>query len=160
MAIADSDFKQALGRWPSGVTVITASRNGHHHGMTASAFVSVSLNPKLVLVSLDVTTVTLTVIREVGAFAVNVLAQEQASVSSHFASKATERDRFAGIAHELGENGAPLVNGALAQLECQVYALHPAGDHVLVVGEVTRVVVSQGQPLLYFDRAYGRFSPQ
>jgi flavin reductase (DIM6/NTAB) family NADH-FMN oxidoreductase RutF len=158
MSIDEQEFKRALGRWPSGVTVVTASDGGRLHGMTASAFSSVSLNPKLISVCLDLATITLELVRNSMHFAINVLATTQAPISSHFASKATEAFRFRGIEFVLGNNQCPLIVGAIAQLECKVFAIHLAGDHVLLIGEVERVQIAPGDPLLYFDRHYGTFT--
>jgi flavin reductase (DIM6/NTAB) family NADH-FMN oxidoreductase RutF len=160
MPIDVSEFKRALGKWPSGVTVVTASEGTRLHGMTASSFASVSLDPRLISVCLDLATNTLELVRASQCFAINVLAKSQATISTHFASKATESDRFRGIEYQVGANGCPLIVGAVAQLECRVFAAHAAGDHVLLIGEVERVSVTDGDPLLYFDRRYGEFSPQ
>ncbi len=154
MSIAEEDFKAALARWASGVTVVTAAHDGVLHGMTASSFTSVSLSPPLISICLDRGTRTLPLIESSGHFAVNVLGAEQAAVSNHFASSRTESDRLGGQTFSMGTLGCPLLAGALAHLQCKVFAIYPGGDHVIVLGEVATSQLGEGDPLLYFNGAY------
>lgn len=158
MSVAESEFRRALGSWASGVTVVTASTAGVDHGMTVSSFTSVSLVPPLVSVCLDLGTRTLELVQISGAFAVNVLAADQAADSNHFASRATEDRRLEGRSFTRGGNGCALLDGALVHLECDVFGIHAAGDHLIVVGRVSRVSVRDAEPLMYFRGAYGSFS--
>lgn len=154
MPLDPEQFKRALRSWPSGVTVVTTQADGALHGMTASAFTSVSLSPPLVSVCLGENTRTLALIERSRVFAVNVLAQSQAAVSNHFASPETEDARFEGQHYSVGANGCPRLDGALVQIECEVHSILTAGDHRIVVGHVAATDVGQGVPLVYWDGSY------
>ena len=158
MAISPDDFKAALGRWATGVTIVTARAGDRVHGMTVSAFTEVSLDPPLVVVCADKSSNTLPLIEEGRVFAVNVLARDQEALSNKFASKKDEWQRFDGLEYDEGETGAPLLRGTVANLDCRVVHAHDHGDHVLFVGEVVEVRVSDRKPLLYFGGGYGDFS--
>lgn len=156
MSISAADFKRALGQFASGVTVVTTrDAGGTPLGLTVSAFCSVSLDPPLVLVSVDLRSETVRGFDESGLFAVSVLAEGQEAVSHRFAFAA---EKF-GDGLEHGAHGLPLVRGALAHLECRVAARHEAGDHLLYVGEVLRLQAHPGRPLLYHAGRYGRLLP-
>lgn len=159
MSIPESEFRAALSLWPSGVAVVTAAHDGILHGMTVSSFSSVSLSPPLVSVCLDRETKTLPLIERSARFAINVLSRDQAAISGHFASKRTEEDRLGGQRYSLGPSGCPLLHGALVQLECEVFASYPGGDHVIVVGQVTATERAVGEPLLYFNGGYRSLAP-
>ena len=154
MPVSGDEFRSALARWGSGVAIVTAAAGDRIHGMTVSAFSSVSLDPPLVLVCADKTSNTLGVIHEGGVFAVNILAAGQRELSNKFASKTDEHLRFEGVAWRPGRTGAPILEGALAALDCRVEAAHDAGDHVIYVGRVEAVEVTHGEPLVYFGGAY------
>ncbi|MBJ20775.1 MAG: flavin reductase family protein [bacterium] len=159
MGINAEEFRQAMGAWPSGVTVIT-SRNGEQvHGMTVSDFSGASLEPPLALVCASKTAVTTGVIEEGKCFGVNVLRADQDALSNRFASKKEGVDRFEGVETFDGKTGAPLLSGALVNLDCRLVAVHDAGDHVLCVGEIEEAHVREGEPLLFFRGGYGRFEP-
>ena len=151
MAVTAEDFRRALSRFASGVTVVTVHHE-HPHGMTASAFASVSLDPPLVLVCLDQTSRTRSLLLEKGSFAINVLGSEQEEVSRAFAKRGTKP--FASLSHHSGETGNPLLDGAIAWLECTVHQVVEMGDHDIVVGEVVCADAAAGDPLLYFDQGY------
>jgi flavin reductase (DIM6/NTAB) family NADH-FMN oxidoreductase RutF len=159
MAVTSQDFKSALRQWASGVTVVAVTRDALRHGMTVSSFASVSLEPPLISICLDRATRAPTMIEITRQFAVSVLAADQAAVSNHFASPKTAERRFEGQVYSVGVNGCALLGGVAAHLECSVFALHEAGDHVLVVGEVQRVEVFDRAPLLYGGGSYGAFAP-
>jgi len=143
-------FKTALSRFASGVTVVTVDADGTKHGMTASSFASVSLDPPRVLVCLDKSSRTRALLSD--TFAVNVLSAEQESVSRSFAGKG---DRpFDTLDHEVGSSGAPLIRGALAWIECETSSIVDGGDHDIVVGDVLTCTSSDGRPLIYFSRTY------
>lgn len=154
MPVSADEFRAALARWASGVAIVTAAAGDRIHGMTVSAFASVSLEPPLVLVCADKTSHTLEVLEAGRVFAVNVLAAGQQTLSSRFASKKDEHRRFEGVAWRRGATGAPLVEGALASLDCRVVAAHDAGDHVIYVGQVEAAEVRRGEPLVYHAGAY------
>ncbi|MEM7411901.1 MAG: flavin reductase family protein [Myxococcota bacterium] len=155
MSVEAEEFKQVLGRWATGVTIVTARHEERVHGMTVSAFTEVSLSPPLVLVCADREANTLPVIRDGGVFAVNILARDQEALSNKFASKKDEWTRFEGLTTDTAETGAPLLQGAVANLDCRVAALHEHGDHVVCVGEVAAVRYSDREPLLYHRGRYG-----
>ena len=158
MTLSTDDFRAALGRWASGVTIVTSRAGERIHGMTVSDFGGVSAEPPMVLVCADKGAVTLEVIREGRCFAVNVLARDQEALSNKFASKKQEWERFEGLEYDAGPTGAPLLQGTVANLDCRVVGSHEHGDHVVCVGEVVDVRVSDRKPLLYFGGGYGDFA--
>ncbi|MEK9671532.1 MAG: flavin reductase family protein [Rhodospirillaceae bacterium] len=148
-------FRKALACFASGVTVVTAPGDGEGPvGVTVSSFCSVSLDPPLVLVCLDNRTGCIRMFETPGqAFAVNVLAGDQARLSDDFAGR--QVTDFHGHAYAAGENGAPVLAGALAHLECVVHAVHDGGDHRIVVGRVTHLSSDREKPpLVYFHSKY------
>jgi flavin reductase (DIM6/NTAB) family NADH-FMN oxidoreductase RutF len=158
MAVDAEAFRAALRCWPSGVTILTSRAGDAIHGMTVSAFASVSLEPPLVLVCAEKTTITNGVIEKGGVFAANVLAADQQELSNRFASKKDEHRRFDGVAWTQAVTGAPILSGVVTALDCRVTAAHDAGDHVIYVGSVEAVVPGEGKPLVYHDSAYRRLA--
>jgi flavin reductase (DIM6/NTAB) family NADH-FMN oxidoreductase RutF len=154
MPCSADEFRAALARWPSGVAIVTAAAGDRVHGMTVSAFASVSLSPPLVLVCADKTSNTLELLEAGRVFAVNVLAADQQALSVRFASKKDEHLRFQGVAWRRGATGAPLIEGTVASLDCRVVAAHDAGDHVIYVGQVEAAEVRAGEPLVYHAGLY------
>jgi 3-hydroxy-9,10-secoandrosta-1,3,5(10)-triene-9,17-dione monooxygenase reductase component len=154
MPVTAVAFRKALAHWASGVAIVTAASGERVHGMTVSAFCSVSLDPPLVLVCADKTSITLELIEEGRVFAANLLGAGQEALSDRFASKKDEHRRFEGLAWRRGVTGAPILPGVLAVLDCRVVAGHDAGDHVIYVGRVETVEVATGAPLLYYGGAY------
>lgn len=157
MTISSDEFRAALGSWPTGVTIITSRAGEEIHGMTVSDFSGASLSPPLVLVCASKTSVTTGVIEKGQCFGVNILRAHQSELSNRFASKKDEFKRFEGVGYHSAQTGAPLLDDALVNLDCRLVATHDAGDHVLCVGEIDSVRVQQGDPLVYFRGAYGRF---
>lgn len=150
-------FRDALSRFASGVTVISAiGTDGKDQGMTVSAFTSLSLNPPLVLACIDVTATVHPHLRAAPYFGISMLAVGQEGVSARFAEHGI--DRFAGIDRTHAPEGPPLVEGAVAHLVCRRTEIYPGGDHVILVGEVVRAAVFPGEPLVYVQRAYARIS--
>jgi flavin reductase (DIM6/NTAB) family NADH-FMN oxidoreductase RutF len=147
-------FKQALRGWASGVTVVTSRAGDKVHGMTVSAFSSVSADPPLVLVCANQSSTTHSVIEEGGIFAVNILAQHQEDISNVFASSKNEDSRLERVDWSHGETGAPLIDESLASLECKVRSAHREGSHTIYIGEVEAVHVNEAAPLLYFGGGY------
>ncbi|MEO0323576.1 MAG: flavin reductase family protein [Myxococcota bacterium] len=155
-AVDAGTFKAALRRWCSGVTVVTSAGGAGPHGMTVSAFSSVSASPPLVLVCCNRTSNSYGVMVESGIFGVNVLAAGQEALSARF-SDAKLVDRFAGIDWSPGaRTGAPLLAGAAMQLECRTRRTHDEGTHAIFIGEVVAADSADVQPLLYHDGAYAR----
>ncbi|MCK9606346.1 MAG: flavin reductase family protein [Methylomonas sp.] len=159
MSVDASQFKNALKLWASGVTVVTAqSEQQGLKGMTATSFSSVSVDPPQILVCLNQNTDTGAVVLEQKQFAVNILGTEQQDVSNQFAGGGTQEERFANVAWESGEHGAPLLTESLASLECKVVDQVLAGTHWIVIGAVQKVVCRDGEPLLYYSGAYRQLS--
>lgn len=150
MSIAPHEFRETLGRFASGVTVVTLSHEGERRGMTANAFVSVSLTPPLILVSVARTAHMHARLLEVERFGVNVLSSSQQAMSTHFAGKPDAGLSVPWMDHE----GLPLIGGAVAQLVCTKTEAHEAGDHTLFIGEVEYSRYTDDDPLLYFRGAY------
>lgn len=149
-------FRDALGRFPTGVTLVsTLAADGTPMVMTASSFTSVSLDPLLVLVCVAHSTRFHAPVLAAGRWAVSLLAAHQVDLSRRFAVHGRDADSsLAGVVHHPGPcTGAPLLDGALATLECATVATHPAGDHTIVVGEVLDVAVGEDQvPALVWHR--------
>jgi flavin reductase (DIM6/NTAB) family NADH-FMN oxidoreductase RutF len=155
--IAADEFRRALGHFATGVTTVTTlDADGRPTGLTASAFTSVSLDPPLILVCVDHKSQSYPPLLERRRFGVNVLGREQEAISKRFAS--TRLDKFDGVPHRVGEFGVPLIDGALAQLECVTVSTHVEGDHTIFVGRVERVHLGTGEPLIYYRGRYDRLS--
>jgi flavin reductase (DIM6/NTAB) family NADH-FMN oxidoreductase RutF len=153
--IGAGDFRHVLGHFASGVTVITTiDADKRPAGLTASAFTSVSLDPPLILVCVDHKSQTYPSLLERGRFAVNFLTVDQQDVSRRFAS--TKLDKFEVLPYRMSELGLPLLDGALAYLECTTVNTHVEGDHTIFVGLVERASAVDGEPLLYFRGKYDR----
>jgi flavin reductase (DIM6/NTAB) family NADH-FMN oxidoreductase RutF len=152
-----TSFRQALGQFASGITVVTTrDAAGLPLGLTVSAFISVSLEPPLVLVSLDGRSEVHAGLEASGVFGLSVLAEGQDAVSRRFARPG--RDKFAELPLRVGERGLWLIPDALAQIECEVRAVHRAGDHLLYVGEIVSIAVRPGRPLVYHRGGYRRLA--
>jgi flavin reductase (DIM6/NTAB) family NADH-FMN oxidoreductase RutF len=149
-------FRSVLGRFASGVTIVTTrDAAGEDHGMTVSAFCSLSLTPPLVLVCIEHSATMHDAIRSADAFAVSILASGQEALSRRFSSPESSH-RFDGIGYSRGANGAPLIDDALAHIECRRIAHHPGGDHSLVIGEVVAATAYDERPLLYYRGGYAQ----
>ncbi|MBF0560873.1 MAG: flavin reductase family protein [Alphaproteobacteria bacterium] len=153
MTVDSHSFRNALGCFATGVTVVTTvSGEGRSVGVTVSAFSSVSLQPPLVMVCLGRQTSSVEAFCS-GFFAVNVLREDQKEIAIRFATRAD--DKWAKTNYETWEGGSPILPGCVANLECRVAAVHEAGDHLIIVGEVVRLAYAGGgHPLLYFRSAY------
>jgi flavin reductase (DIM6/NTAB) family NADH-FMN oxidoreductase RutF len=156
MALDSREFRNALGNFATGVTIVTArSRTGEPLGLTANSFNSVSLDPPLVLFSLNRQSYSLKSFEEAGNFAINVLRDDQQDISQVFAQAVT--DKWQGLAFETWESGAPIFSRALAVFDCATHAVHDGGDHLIFVGRVLRFMHDpDGRPLLYFRGNYGK----
>lgn len=157
--ISRAGFREILSQFASGVTVVTARDADGPVGFTATGFTSVSLVPPLILVCInkDASAHEATVASEY--FGVSILDESQAWIATQFAR--SNIDRFVGVALRTPVAArAPLIEGALAQLECKRHALHVAGDHTILVGEVLAGAVGVGRPLLHFSRRFGAFVPE
>ena len=152
--LTSDEFRNVIGHFASGVTVITAVHDERGYGTTASAVTSLSLEPPMMLVCLDRESQTGGVIVEEGRFAVNILGEDQADLAVRFATKAP--DKFDGVATTRGEYGDPLLADALATLECRVVEQTTGGTHVVFFGEVERGSARAGAPLAYYRGQFGR----
>jgi flavin reductase (DIM6/NTAB) family NADH-FMN oxidoreductase RutF len=155
MPVTDDEFRAALGHFASGVTVVTShDAGGRPHGITVSAFSSVSLTPPLVAVCIDRTCTSHEAIAQSGRFVVNILADDQEVLSRHFSSRLA--DKFDGIAFAPGAEGIPVLAGTLANLECRTRSTFDGGDHTIFIGEVEHTHIAGGAPLLYYRGGYAR----
>jgi flavin reductase (DIM6/NTAB) family NADH-FMN oxidoreductase RutF len=147
---AARELRNVMGRFATGVTVVTTTHRDTIHGMTANAFLSVSLRPPLVLVSLGRCRMS-EMLPRTGRYGVSVLAADQERFAAHFAGQrvSDEDPRF------VWENDLPLLDGALAHVGCRVVDVHPAGDHVLWIGEVEHLYHREGEPLLFYTGRFG-----
>ena len=149
--IATPLFKKTLAQWASGVTVITTLRGEAAHGMTASSFSSLSLDPPLVLVSVDLRAQLHQLLPETGRYGVSILARGQDSLSSHFAGRPSNDLEIPWVEAE----GLPFLDGAVAHLACDVFDALPAGDHIIYIGRITHAQVwPDRDPLLYHSGKY------
>jgi flavin reductase (DIM6/NTAB) family NADH-FMN oxidoreductase RutF len=141
-------LRQALGRFATGVTVVTTrAPSGKLEGLTANSFTSVSLDPPLVLWSLQKSAPSLESFRASGFFAVNVLGVHQHNHCQHFARPAP--DKFLDVPHEVGLGGCPLLNDSLARFECSTHSVVEGGDHLIFIGRVERAEHLDGDPLIF-----------
>ncbi len=146
----DRMFRNAMGKFTTGVTVVTTKLGEEIHGMTANAFMSVSLNPKLVVVSVDHKATMKRYISNSGKFAISFLKQEQKDLSAYFAGQIEEtRDIDFYWFHEL-----PTIKGALVNMVCDLQDVIDAGDHTLFIGKVTDLVIREGDPLAFYEGKY------
>jgi flavin reductase (DIM6/NTAB) family NADH-FMN oxidoreductase RutF len=156
MAISSEAFRNALSHFPAGVTITTVRTGEHIHGLTVSAFASVSADPPLITVIIDKKHHAHAMLEEEGAvFAVNFLRRGQEELSNRFAW-VKDQDRFAEGSWGTAETGAPILVDAMAWLDCRVHARHAAGTHTVVIGEVVAagVPTDDTPPLLYWRRGY------
>ena len=160
MAVDSEKFRNALSRFPSGVTVVTAAApGGGLCGVTVSAFSSLSLNPPLILICLDDVTENLAAYTEGAGFCVNILADDQKEISNIFAFPGPTPP-FEKAPYELGLHGAPMLKNVLATLECRRVATHRGGDHTIIIGHVDRAAWRDtGEPLIYAGGAYRSLQP-
>jgi len=155
-------FRRVAGTFATGVTVITVEREpGQVHGMTANSFTSVSLDPILVLVCVSHEARLLSFLKTQRRFGVSILRHDQQVISEHFAKpeQSLEASSQLGIRFLWTETGVPLLEGALAHLACNLMTEHPAGDHVIFVGEVESMDYQEGEPLLFHRGRYRRLAP-
>lgn len=154
------DYRAAMRQWPSGVTVVTIVEDGQRHGMTASAFTSVSIAPPMVLVVVDRRWRSHDVIARTGVFCVNVLADDQSARSDRFAGRhGADADRFEGVPVSTAVTGCPCFDDAVAWFDCTVEQAHPAGDHTIYVGRVAACRGTDDRtPLVFHNTRYDRLA--
>jgi flavin reductase (DIM6/NTAB) family NADH-FMN oxidoreductase RutF len=157
MALSSTEFRRAMGCFATGVTIITVDLEGEVHGMTANAFASVSLDPMLVLVCVDHTTRTHAHMHAKKRFGINVLSEDQRAISEYYARPERTHEQAeaeAGARFDRTQHGTPMLQGALAYLECRLHSAQDAGDHTIFIAEVEQVVVSENEPLLFYRGKY------
>jgi len=162
-------FKAAMGRFTAGVTVVTTHADGIDHGMTASAFCSLSLEPPLVLVCIKAKNQTYDLVKSAGSFIINILSRDHEAISNRFAggyiddagrwqSWPADRDKFADIGTTRSErSGALILDGCLANVDCTLETVHDGGDHGIFVGRIQAIALADGEqmdPLAYFGGRY------
>jgi len=153
------EFRKVLGCYPTGVCVVTSVEPaGQPVGMSIGSFTSVSLDPPLVAFFPDRRSTTWTRIRSTGRFCVNVLGDHEEAISRCFATPTA--DKFTGIAHRTSNLGLPILDGVVAWIDCRIHAVHKAGDHFIVVGDVVSLAAEHpAQPLLFHNGGYGQLNP-
>ena len=163
MSLSPAEFRKAMGCFATGVTIVTVDLDGEVHGMTANAFASVSLDPLLLLVCVDHSARTHAHLHAKKRFGINVLAEDQRAISEYYAQPAYTHERAeqeAGARFERTAQGTPMLQGALAYLECKLQSAQEAGDHTIFIAEVEDVVVREGEPLLFFRGAYRKIGEE
>lgn len=148
------EFRDALGRFATGVTVVTTMTGEGPVGITANSFASVSLDPPIVLWSIARSSKRFAAFAGCEHFVVHVLGEEQLDLGRRFARSG---NAFGGLDHELNQQGVPLLAGCLSRFECTRMAAHDGGDHLIVVARVTGAALRDGEPLLFSGGGYGRF---
>lgn len=157
--VSPDAFRRAMASFAASVTVVTCvDGRGRHHGMTATAFSSVSLEPPLCLVCIDKGASVLPAFRESGHFAVNMLASDQEDLSIRFAGP--DDARFDGVGWRAGASGCALIAGAIATVECRLTEVVSGGDHDILLGLVVSTAIGEGAPLLYFRGGYADIVPR
>lgn len=154
-AIEPCRFREALGHYASGITVITSHHDGEPVGFTCQSFYSVSMSPALVSFSVISRSASYPKIRQAGRFMVNILSGEQVGISNRFAQRGT--DKWQGVQWQISPLGNPIIAGSIHWLDCEIHAEHAAGDHLIVIGEVkalSQQASADAQPLLYFKGQY------
>lgn len=155
MSLDPDAFRAVLGRFATGVTVVTATdAQGVDHGMTVSAFSSLSLNPPRVLICIEHSASMHALLLETPHFAVNILSDAQEKMARRFA--ATGAQRFTGVGFTRGDRNLPILNDVLAYVECRRVAVHEGGDHSIIVGETETAIVRDGKPLLYYRGGFAQ----
>lgn len=155
MAVDSQELRRVMGHFATGVTVITTKDvDGNHNGLTANAFMSLSLSPPLVVISVDKGATCYACFELQNGFTVNFLSEEQEEISRRFATKGV--DKFAGVQWHAGNNGAAIIEGAVGHVECKITQCHDGGDHTIVVGEILNVAANGERPLLFFKGKYQR----
>jgi flavin reductase (DIM6/NTAB) family NADH-FMN oxidoreductase RutF len=161
MGISRDEFRRTMGRFATGVTIITTREGEHLHGMTANAVTSLSLDPMQVLVCIDRTADTHDILQKAGFFAVNVLAHDQQELCRRFATKDDGWSHaIEEIPHRIGLTGAPIIEGAIAYLDCRTVTEHHGGDHTIFIGEVLEAKeLRDADPLVFYAGKFGGFEP-
>lgn len=151
--IDDQTFREAMGKFATGITIVTTAYEGETQGMTVNAFMSVSLQPKLIAVSIGNQAEMYQTLQKTDRFGISILKEDQKDLSMIFA-KQKEKDREL---HYIEHEGIPLLRDSLATLSCTTQNIVEAGDHMILIAEVNHLTVDEGSPILYFDGNYESF---
>jgi flavin reductase (DIM6/NTAB) family NADH-FMN oxidoreductase RutF len=155
LSVTPDEFRSVLGRFPSGVTVVTTKNgDGSDEGMTVSAFCSVSLEPPLVLICIEKNASAHKALTTASGFVINILAATQEQIARRFSI--VDIDRFEGVGYSRSQSGFALLDDVLGIIECARFAMHDAGDHTIIVGEVEAARAQSGTPLLYYRGGYAQ----
>ena len=155
MSVSEDEFRAVLGRFPSGVTVVTTTdTSGADQGMTVSAFCSLSLHPPLVLICIEKTASAYAALTTAAGFVVNVLSARQEQVARRFAI--VDIDRFDGVGFTRSSRGYAVLDDVLGVIECSRYQSCDGGDHTIIVGTVDAMRAEPGTPLLYYRGGYAQ----
>lgn len=153
MAVESSEFRRILGHWTTGVAVVaTIDAAGEPRGLTANAVASLSLEPALVLACIERSADTHDILSRTGFFAISMLAQDDEAVARRFAADGA--DKFRGLAWHPERTGAPVLDRALAWVDCHLHSLCDGGDHTIFIGAVVAGDAREGEPLLYYRGGY------
>ena len=154
-----TELRRVMGLFATGVTIITTrDSQGRSYGLTANAITSLSLEPPLLLICVDRKAESFAHFYDSKCFVVNILSDTQQALSARFAKSGG--DKFAGVACRAGHLGVPLIEGAIATLECRIVETHDAGDHVIHIGEVAQTTIHSGRPLLFFQGQYRQLADE
>jgi flavin reductase len=156
-AVSEDDFRKAMRRFATGVTVVTTLVDGVPHGFTANAFAGVSAQPPTVLICVNRDASAHPLISRAAIFCVNILALEQRDLARRFADSTLRATRFNDLTTHAAATGAPVIDGTLAYLDCRLTEEHTAGTHTVFLGTVVATGTRAGKPLGYFDAAYRDF---
>ncbi|HLY32198.1 MAG TPA: flavin reductase family protein [Ktedonobacterales bacterium] len=160
MSVREADFRAVMGRFATGVTVVTTMRDDCPLGITVNAFTSLSLDPPLVLICIERRSYLHDSIRQAGFFAANLLDEDQRELAIGFATHSDRRDRdLYGVRYHAGVTGAPIFDQSLGYVECRLVNVYPGGDHGIFVGEVVALDGTDQNPLLYYRGKYGAYAP-
>ena len=155
-AIETRTFRETMGRFATGVTVVTVAHGGKTRGMTANSFTSLSLDPPLLLICVDHRASMHAIFEEAEAFAVNVLAHDQKTLSQFFASPGEKEGPMGGQPFHEGPTGSPILDGVMAWMDCRIEQQYDGGDHTIVVGRIQEMRVERpdASPLVFFGGKY------
>jgi 3-hydroxy-9,10-secoandrosta-1,3,5(10)-triene-9,17-dione monooxygenase reductase component len=148
-------FREVLGHFATGITIVTATEEGQPVGFSCQSFAALSLDPPMVILAPAKSSTSWPRIARAGAFAVNILGEHQEAVCRAFA--VSGGDKFDGVEWTPGVTGAPLIAGSLATVECTLGTIHEGGDHELVTGHVVDMEIGEGSPLIFYRSGFGRF---
>jgi len=152
----EARFREVLGHFATGITVVTALEEGEPVGFTCQSFAALSLDPPMVILAPARSSTSWPRIREAGAFCVNILEEHQEALCRTFA--VSGGDKFDGVGWSPGLTGSPVLTGSLAVVECRLGDIFDGGDHELVTGRVVAMEVGDGSPLLFYRSGFGRFA--